>query len=473
MNDEEQEYSSLFQGNISSDSESEIEVDFSVKETKNGKPTNIYSQNSFVMEIDGDNTDEIGSQDEQQLGFGKLDPLFENENLGMIQHFDDDDDDDIEQDRNLHDEDNDDEKCRQCKRNVNSNKWCRECNEIRFRELFDSWSTENRDLDLLIQQAQLNSTRNLEVLEFIFFERFKDIELIEEDEEFYLYTAVWTNGPIEDWNALENRWHRRSSLRVTLKRFKYAEERFEMVYDELNSYYKATHTIEPSDLYSVIRCFGISRHPQTNDYIIIYEYAQQWTIHEYIGQNFPTISWHQKLFLLNHVARNLANIHQLSYIYAEVFSRESIDISPNENSDLKKGFHSLFTGKFMVDRNSAARRMRDYLRWISSMFGKDESKSSFEQISTQGISAKIAIMSLKSDNQILPNALAQLVKEEEPKIENEGDNLESEQIADQTNMGRWPSGLRRHVKAVVSSEAWVRIPPSSYMIATMLVSFYA
>ncbi|CAG8539268.1 2859_t:CDS:2, partial [Ambispora leptoticha] len=372
MNDDEPEYYSLFQGNISSSSESESEVDLSGRGTKNEQPTNIYSQNySLRMEIDNSNTDEMEFQAVQQLEFSKLDPLFENENLGMIQHFDEDDDEnDIDLSRNI------DEKCNQCGQNVNFNKWCRECNEIHFRELFDSWSTENRELDLLIQQAQLNSTRSIEVIEFISFEQFKDIELIEEGEKFDLYTAVWKDGPIEGWNALENRWNRRPSLRITLKQFKHAEEKFEIAYDELHSYYETTHAIGMSGPDSVIRCFGVSRHPSTNDHIIIYEYAQQWTVHEYIGQNFSTISWHQKLFLLNHIARDIANIHQLSYVYALIF-------------------------------------------------GKGETKSSFEEISAQGISAKIAIMSLKSDNQILNKALAQIVKEE-PKIENEADNLESE-----------------------------------------------
>ncbi len=30
-------------------------------------------------------------------------------------------------------------------------------------------------------------------------------------------------------------------------------------------------------------------------------------------------------------------------------------------------------------------------------------------------------------------------------------------------VGRWPSGLRRHVKAVISSEAWARTPLSSLL----------
>ena len=34
----------------------------------------------------------------------------------------------------------------------------------------------------------------------------------------------------------------------------------------------------------------------------------------------------------------------------------------------------------------------------------------------------------------------------------------SEQVA------RWPSGLRRCVKAAISSEAWVRTPPSSHVL---------
>ena len=34
----------------------------------------------------------------------------------------------------------------------------------------------------------------------------------------------------------------------------------------------------------------------------------------------------------------------------------------------------------------------------------------------------------------------------------------------QTNKAVWPSGLRRRFKAPVSSGAWVRIPPLSYIL---------
>ncbi|CAB4420298.1 unnamed protein product [Rhizophagus irregularis] len=47
--------------------------------------------------------------------------------------------------------------------------WCQPCNAKRFKENFKNWTSENKNIDELIQQSQLNAFFASKCLECIFF----------------------------------------------------------------------------------------------------------------------------------------------------------------------------------------------------------------------------------------------------------------------------------------------------------------
>src|SRR5437773_3662772 len=68
--------------------------------------------------------------------------------------------------------------CGECNQPGTGEKWCQPCNAKRFKENFKNWTSGHKDIDELIQHSQLNTTYNANCLEWVPFEKFKDVTYI-------------------------------------------------------------------------------------------------------------------------------------------------------------------------------------------------------------------------------------------------------------------------------------------------------
>ena len=66
--------------------------------------------------------------------------------------------------------------CEECRQPNTWNNWCQSCNSKRFQNNFNKWTSGNKEIDEFIQNFQLNATCNEEVLEWIPYEKFSNIE---------------------------------------------------------------------------------------------------------------------------------------------------------------------------------------------------------------------------------------------------------------------------------------------------------
>ena len=75
--------------------------------------------------------------------------------------------------------------CEECKQpnTGNSGKnssytWCQPCNAKRFQQNLQNWTSGNHDIDEFIQKAQLKATYYDEILEWIEYDRFENVEYL-------------------------------------------------------------------------------------------------------------------------------------------------------------------------------------------------------------------------------------------------------------------------------------------------------
>ena len=68
--------------------------------------------------------------------------------------------------------------CKGCKQPNAGDFWCQPCNSKHFQQNFKNWTSGNSDVDKLIQESQLISKNCGEVLEWIEYDRFNNIEYI-------------------------------------------------------------------------------------------------------------------------------------------------------------------------------------------------------------------------------------------------------------------------------------------------------
>src|SRR6185369_9486717 len=108
--------------------------------------------------------------------------------------------------------------CENCSNKFNLLNWCQSCNSKRFEKSFSKWTSNSSIIDKFIQKTQLTSKSHLNKLEWIPFERLKDINLIN-NESFFgaVYEAIWIDGHILNWNHEKGKWIRFGQREVALK----------------------------------------------------------------------------------------------------------------------------------------------------------------------------------------------------------------------------------------------------------------
>jgi len=90
--------------------------------------------------------------------------------------------------------------CKECNQPNTGRYWCQSCNSKRFQQDFNKWTSGNKEIDEFIQKFQLNATRWEEVLEWIPYEKFKDIEYLAKGGFGTVHKAKWIDGYIWKWD---------------------------------------------------------------------------------------------------------------------------------------------------------------------------------------------------------------------------------------------------------------------------------
>jgi len=95
--------------------------------------------------------------------------------------------------------------CKKCRQPKNSALWCRICN---FQQNFKNWTSGNSDVDKFIQKMQLKAKGIREVIEWIEYDRFENIEYLAKGGFGTTFKAIWKDGPIKSWDSENNQWIR-------------------------------------------------------------------------------------------------------------------------------------------------------------------------------------------------------------------------------------------------------------------------
>ncbi|RHZ86337.1 hypothetical protein Glove_52g87 [Diversispora epigaea] len=183
-----------------------------------------------------------------------------------------------------------------------------------FANLNEDFLNENAIKHLLrhkfIQNAQQNSDNDWEVMEWIPYDRLKDIEEIAKGGFGTICKAKWIDGPIEEWDLENEPWTRYGQLDVALKKF---DNNFANLNEDfLNEI--AIH-LKASSEYASLRFYGITQDLKINEYIMVLEYMNGGNPRDYLKKDFNNINWSMKLEYLKELASDFKNIHKLDIMH--------------------------------------------------------------------------------------------------------------------------------------------------------------
>jgi hypothetical protein len=107
--------------------------------------------------------------------------------------------------------------CKECKQPESYHNWCYHCKSELFKQNFKNWTSGNHDVDKFIQEAQLKAKSKAQVLEWIEFDRFVDVEYLAKGGFGTTFKAIWKDGYILRWDKNNNQWNRSGEEAVALK----------------------------------------------------------------------------------------------------------------------------------------------------------------------------------------------------------------------------------------------------------------
>ena len=107
--------------------------------------------------------------------------------------------------------------CEECSQLNTGYVWCQSCNSKHFQQDFNKWTSGNKEIDKFIQKFQLNATCYEEILEWIPYEKFSDIEYLAKGGFGTVHKAKWIDGYIWNWDINQTKWYRSNSADIALK----------------------------------------------------------------------------------------------------------------------------------------------------------------------------------------------------------------------------------------------------------------
>ena len=103
--------------------------------------------------------------------------------------------------------------CGECKQPNTGYDWCQPCTSKYFQQNFKNWTSGNHDVDEFIQKAQLKTNNHEQIIEWIEYDRFENVEYLAKGGFGTIFKAVWKDGPIDYWDSKNNQWQGEKNIK--------------------------------------------------------------------------------------------------------------------------------------------------------------------------------------------------------------------------------------------------------------------
>ena len=173
-------------------------------------------------------------------------------------------------------------RCKGCTKVIKIPFWCSTCNSKRFQKDFDKWTSGNNHVDKFIQESQLNRNYD-EVLEWIPYNRLRNIQYLAKGGFSTIYKAIWLDGNIRKWSYDEGKWTRHNrEWNYDEKKWIYNITKIDVALKSLNKssnlsdeyfFNKLTSLSEHFNIFSrSVRLYGFTQNPKNLDYMMVIKF---------------------------------------------------------------------------------------------------------------------------------------------------------------------------------------------------------
>ncbi|GBB85075.1 hypothetical protein RclHR1_11650002 [Rhizophagus clarus] len=126
-----------------------------------------------------------------------------------------------------------------------------------------------------------------------------------------IYKATWLYESVYRSHYYEPR---SEEFQVALKKFLNSQDFKKYFLNELKSHYRHHYYGH------VITCYGVTMDPVTNDYMLVMQYADGGTLHNYLQIHFSHITWEEKMHIIFDISEGLERIHGVNFVHGDFHS---------------------------------------------------------------------------------------------------------------------------------------------------------
>ncbi|CAB5388893.1 unnamed protein product [Rhizophagus irregularis] len=210
--------------------------------------------------------------------------------------------------------------CKKCSNQYTniSYEWCKSCQINYLKNNFTNWTSGNKKIDGLIQEMQLKIKNCGDIIVvWIPYYQFSNIKKIGKGGFSTVYSALWKNVLLQ-CNTNYEELERTRDIRVALKCLNNSQDISNGLLNEVKNYSICDN--------GILKIYGISQDPYTNDYIIVLQLADgNFVNYKYIKQSWY---WFEKLYILNNIIDCLKIIHDNQMVHHDLHTG-NILIVPN------------------------------------------------------------------------------------------------------------------------------------------------
>ncbi|RGB38588.1 kinase-like domain-containing protein [Rhizophagus diaphanus] len=205
--------------------------------------------------------------------------------------------------------------CKLCGQKNTHRNWCNSCYAKIFKEQAVNWTSGNHDVDEFILQAQIDAKSYFELIEWIPYENFSNIQYLAKGGYGEVYLAYWDEGVITCWSDEFKDWFRDSGQKVILKSLFDSKNKIKEFLDELKLQVKS---FDSAGTLGITPCFGITRNPKDDNFMMVMDYGPGGSLRNYLDKKFKILVWHKKLDILCDIIRGIRSIHRAGLTHRDL-----------------------------------------------------------------------------------------------------------------------------------------------------------
>ncbi|GES82608.1 kinase-like domain-containing protein [Rhizophagus clarus] len=189
---------------------------------------------------------------------------------------------------------------------------------------FSNWTSENNDVDNLIQKFQIESLGPDKIVEWIPYNNLQHIKYLTEGGFSEIYTAVWICGKYEEWDSKEQKLKRLGDIEVVLKSLYNVESASRSWFEEAKS-----HLIIGNKWPQHVQCFGLTQDPINGNYMLVM-YKMDMNLREYLHRTHNKLTWKEKIKIVYDIILALSTIHRENAIHRDLHSGNVLYLQLNQ-----------------------------------------------------------------------------------------------------------------------------------------------